>query len=88
MLECYTCLRQRLGGHDDQLYDTHPDRLLQARDPEVRTQAPQGRHNASPGLDADKALKWASDYTGRRYKRTEIDAAIADLTKKQEEMLK
>ena len=40
------------------------------------------------GWTVTKALKWASDYTGRRYKRTEIDTAISDLTKKQEEMLK
>ena len=40
------------------------------------------------GWTKTKALKWATEITGRAYKRTEIDAAIADLTKKQEEMLK
>lgn len=40
------------------------------------------------GWTVTKALKWASEYTGRTYKRSEIDTAIADLTKKQEEMLK
>jgi hypothetical protein len=40
------------------------------------------------GWTLTKALKWATEYTGRSYKRTEVDAAIADLTKKQEEMLK
>jgi hypothetical protein len=40
------------------------------------------------GWTLTKALKWASEYTGRTYRRSEIDTAIADLTKKQEEYLK
>ena len=40
------------------------------------------------GWTITKALKWTREYTGRTYKRTEIDAAIADLNKKQEELLK
>lgn len=40
------------------------------------------------GWTLTKALKWTSEYTGRAYKRSEVDAAIADLTKKQEEYLK
>lgn len=40
------------------------------------------------GWTLTKALKWASDYTGKKYRRSEVDAAIADLSKKQEEMLK
>lgn len=40
------------------------------------------------GWTLTKALKWATEYTGRTYKRSEVDTAIADLTKKQEEMLK
>lgn len=40
------------------------------------------------GWTLTKALKWATDYTGKTYRRSEVDAAINDLSKKQEEMLK
>lgn len=40
------------------------------------------------GWTLTKALKWASEYTGKTYKRSEVDTAITDLNKKQEEMLK
>ena len=40
------------------------------------------------GWTLTKALKWASAYTGKSYRRNEVDTAIADLNKKQEEMLK
>ncbi len=40
------------------------------------------------GWTLTKALKWASEITKKTYKRSEVDVAIADLNKKQEEMLK